>query len=134
MIRATLGALALSLAFASPTVGQELAAGGTWANTRGSTLTIDSVQPDGAIAGTYVNRAPGFACQGTPFPAAGWVNGDKISFSVDWRNQAEDCNSITSWVGYLSAGRIVTNWDLVYTDATEQRPMFQRGSDLFTPQ
>lgn len=134
MVRALLGSVVLSLALASTAAGQDLEAGVTWVNTRGSTLTIDRVEPDGALAGTYVNRAAGFDCQDSPFPASGWVNGDKIAFTVDWKNAGENCDSITSWVGYLSGARLITNWDLVYTDSAEGRPMFMRGSDVFTPQ
>lgn len=124
--------LALILAFGSAQA-QTIQPNTTWRNSRGSELTINSIGADGGLVGSYVNNAPGFQCQGVPFAVSGWVEGGLISFAVRWKNATHDCRSITTWVGYLSGSRIVTNWDLVYTDATEQRPLIYRGTDFFEP-
>lgn len=102
-----------------------------WKNDRGSDLTITAITADGALTGTYVNRAAGFKCKNTTYPVSGYVYGDKIVFSVRWKNASEDCASLTSWAGYLSAGRIVADWILVYTDSGLKHPFQMLGTDYF---
>ena len=104
----------------------------TWVNGRGSELAITAIDPDGSIRGTFINKAENFSCRDTPFEIKGWIEGQTVTFSVRWRNATADCRSITSWIGYLSNNRIITDWDLAYIDAIEQRPMIYRGSDFFS--
>lgn len=120
--------------WSTESAAQGIEPGTTWVNDRGSELHIDSIDKDGHLAGTYINRAAGFQCQGTPYPVIGWVEGDEIGFSVRWKSADQDCQSITSWTGYYEAGRIVTDWDLVYLDSVENGPLMYRGSDHFVPQ
>jgi len=129
---ATLIGLA-GLAVLTNTAYAQIPAGSTWENQRGSTLQITSIDSNtGALRGQYINRAVGFKCQGTPYDVTGWVvDGDKIAFSVRWRNSSADCKSITSWTGYLDKGFIVTDWDLAYTDTDLGHPIVIRGSDTF---
>lgn len=112
---------------------QTIDPGSAWVNSRGSELTIDAVGDDGAISGTYINRAEGFACRDKPFAVSGWVQGDLISFVVLWNNGDFDCNSITSWTGHLDEGEIAVDWDLVYVSAETGKPAHLKDSDRFTP-
>lgn len=103
----------------------------TWQNDKGSEFTIVSVGPDGSLKGTFTNQAAGFGCKNTPYPVMGWIDGERIAFSVRWKNAQEDCKSITSWTGYVSGIRMLAYWDLVYVDATEKHPLVIRGTDYF---
>ena len=71
---------ALGLALAACAAHAQIPTNSTWENQRGSTLQITSIDPTtGALRGTYINPAAGFACQGTPYDVIGWVDGgDKI--------------------------------------------------------
>ena len=103
-----------------------------WKNDRGSDLTITDISTDGVLTGIYVNRAAGFKCKNTPYPVSGYVYGDKIVFSVRWKNATEDCAALTTWAGYLSNGRLVADWMLVYTDTPLKYPFQMLGTDYFT--
>lgn len=129
---ASVFAMTLSMGLLTKAEAQTFQPNTTWENGRGSEFTITTISGDGAVAGTYTNRAAGFACQNTPYPLAGWIDGDKIAFSVRWKSSAADCASITSWTGYFAAGRIVSDWSLIYMDAAEARPLLYRGTDFFT--
>ena len=117
-----------------PAFSQTVPPNSVWENERGSELRVGSVGSDGAFSGTYINRAAGFECQGTSFEVSGWVEEDKITFSVRWKNSSQDCRSITSWIGYRSGDRLLTDWILVYTDSDEQRPILYKGTDFFALQ
>jgi hypothetical protein len=124
-------ALGLVLA-ATAGCAQTIPANSIWENQRGSMLKITSIDgTTGALVGEYVNQAAGFACKGTPYPVTGWVEGEKIGFSVRWKNATADCKSITSWTGYLEKGLLVTDWDLAYTDSSLGHATNMRGSDIF---
>lgn len=99
-------------------------------NQRGSTLYIENVDQNGHISGYFVNRAAGFQCQGTPYPVVGWVLAHAISFTVQWENQTQNCNSITAWAGYVSTdgNTITTNWALAVSGSTT----ILQGQDTFT--
>ncbi len=101
----------------------------TWVNDHDSELVIDSIGPDGRLTGTYANRLPDFKCRTAVFPLAGWLDGDMISFAVRWKNAELDCTSITSWTGYVSKGRILVEWNIVYQD--QGQPRVRRGTDEF---
>lgn len=121
--------------FTVPVFAQEpLTALSTWENTRGSILTIEAIDSaTGALTGSYVNNAAGYGCQGTEYPATGWVYDDEISFSVRWANASADCKSITAWAGYYANGRILTDWNLVAIDPATGQPDITQGSDTFYP-
>jgi hypothetical protein len=111
---------------------QTFAAGQVWVNQRQSALAITLLSPDGVLRGTYTNQAAGFDCKNIPFEATGWVAGDFITFQVKWKNATKDCNSLTAWTGYYSAGTLYTKWDLVYVDATTKKPTLLEDKDSFT--
>jgi hypothetical protein len=113
--------------------GQSLPVGSTWVNDGGSEFTVDAVGPDGKITGTYVNKAAGFQCQEEPMAVIGWLDGDLVSFAVRWKNANKDCGSITSWTGYVAAGRLFTDWDLIYTSAETGLPTHLKQSNVFKP-
>jgi Avidin family len=105
-----------------------------WRNDRGSDFTITDITADGVLTGTYVNRAQGFKCKNTEYPVAGKVVGDKIVFSVRWKNDTEDCASLTTWAGYLYKGRLIADWILVYSDSGLKLPFQMLGTDYFAKQ
>lgn len=113
---------------------QDVQPNSVWVNGGGSVLTVDTIAADGAIAGTYVNKVAGFACQNQPMRLGGWKDGSLLNFAVRWKNASVDCASITSWTGYYSAGKIYTDWDLIYTAASTGLPTHLTGSDIFSPQ
>lgn len=97
----------------------------SWLNQRGSSLYVAFVNGN-QFSGTFINRAPGFQCQGIPYPANGAVNPNgAVTFVVNFTN----CNSMTTWTGRIKGSQIPTKWILVY----KNRP-YMRGTDLFTRQ
>jgi hypothetical protein len=105
----------------------------TWINDHGSELVIQSIAADGRLTGTYSSSAPNFKCRNIAFPAVGWVDGDRIAYTVQWKNANVDCNQITSWTGFARTGRIFVEWSLVYFDAIEGRQSLSRGFDQYKP-
>ena len=80
--------MAAAAALAAPLAAdaQSLAPQTTWVNNHGSVLVIQSIGPDGRLAGTYSQDSPGYACRGVAFPIVGWVDGDRISYTMRARN------------------------------------------------
>lgn len=103
----------------------------SWTNQRGSTLTIDSIDSNGMLSGTYINRAAGFDCQNIAYPVTGWVYGTAITFTTIWQNVQESCNSITAWTGFYYNGEISSLWQLVKNGSTDPAQIMQ-GQDSFT--
>lgn len=130
------GAFLLCLCGMSGTLmAQELTAMSAWVNQDGSTLYINSINAQGELTGSYINRAAGFACQNSPYPVNGWVFGTAISFSTKWLNSVESCNSITSWSGFYintgGQGKISTLWQLVVNGSTSPSQIL-KGQDVFS--
>jgi hypothetical protein len=111
-----------------------LASSSSWINQSGSTMTL-VFGSGGSVTGSYINNAAGFACQGTPYPIAGWVLGNFISIAVAWNNAYANCNSVTGWTGYAvqdgGSVAIMTNWNLAYQGASG--PAIMAGQDVFKP-
>lgn len=105
---------------------------GTWANDHGSVLVIQSIGPDGKVTGTYSNNAAGYKCAGVAFPLVGWMDGQRISYTVLWKNASVDCNSITSWTGYFNQGRLGVEWVVTFDEYGA--PTVRTGSDSYTKQ
>jgi hypothetical protein len=126
--------LGLSLAVLCPVAQQATAQSpsvtGTWANDHGSVLVIQSVGANGAVTGTYANNAPGYKCAGAVFPLVGWMDGQRISYTVLWKNASVDCNSITSWTGYFNGGRLGVEWVVTFDEYGA--PTIRTGSDFYT--
>src|SRR5262249_17882609 len=103
-----------ALMYAGVAVAQSIKPGMTWVNQFESTLAIDSLDPEtGALKGTYISHL-GQHCVGTKHDAVGWVDDNRVAFSVHWKTAAADCKSATVWTGYLVNGKIITFWNMSY--------------------
>lgn len=112
--------------------GNSISASSAWTNESGSTLYIDSIDSNGLLTGTYINRASGYQCQNISYPVTGWIYGTAITFTTIWQSTTESCNSITSWTGFYYSGQIQTLWQLVINGSTSTGQILQ-GSDTFSP-
>lgn len=113
--------------------GQSLAPRTTWANDHGSVLVIQSIGSDGRLAGTYSHDLPGYACSGVAFPIVGWVDGDRLSYTMQARNESVSCGFITSWTGFVQNGRLYAEWSVVQRNPDTGRQVLTRGSDVYRP-
>ena len=122
-------------AFAAPFAAnaQSLAPGTTWANDHGSVLVIQSIGPDGRLAGTYSHDLPGYACSGVAFPIVGWVDGDRLSYTMPARNESVNWGFITSWTGFVQNGRLYAEWNVVQRNPDTGRQALTRGTDVYLP-
>lgn len=120
--------------FSNICIGQAITAPSVWENQSGSYLYIDQIKPDGQLVGHYINNDTHFHCVGTPYPLTGWVisGTNTITFTVKWDNSYANCQSLTSWTGFLNSegSRITTLWQLVSNGTTSTRQIVQ-GSDTF---
>jgi hypothetical protein len=108
---------------------QSFQANSTWTNQIGSTLTIESLAPNGSFAGAYVNQAGDLACRNSPYRVSGWIDGQKIAFSVRWVNATANCQAITSWSGFLGPKGLLMQWVIVHLKKGE--PALTSGKDVF---
>ena len=104
---------------------QSLPAPSFWKNQRGSELKVWAVS-GGAIQGEFTNNAPGFECQGIPYPAVGRETANGLFFVVTFAR----CNSLTRWQGYVRGSRMFTKWTLFYVKPNGS-PGTLSGSDIF---
>ena len=79
-----------------------------WANDH-ARLVIQSVDGDGKLTGTYENFAGNLACSGSTFPVTGWIDGDRMTFSVR-RKDPRNCTSVQAWTGYVASGELVVEY------------------------
>ena len=95
-----------------------------WKNQRGSLLTLVPLGGT-SLGGVFTNFAPGFQCQGIPYPVTGSVlpNG-AITFQVNF----VACNTVTTWRGRVNGRQMPTRWVLFYNGRR------MTGTDLFTMQ
>jgi hypothetical protein len=110
---------------------QSFEAKSSWKDQQGSSLTIQSVAKDGSFTGTYVSHAGAAVCRDLSYPAIGWIDGQKITFSVRWTNAAANCQAITSWTGFLGPRGMLTEWVLV-SHGKSGAPALSLGKDIFT--
>ena len=110
------------LLLTSMTASAQLTPLSTWRNDLGSILTVWMVAGT-TFSGTFTNFAPGYSCQGIPYPAAGrvYANG-AVRFVVNFTN----CSTVTTWSGRVIGPRMPTRWVLIY----KGRRM--TGANLFT--
>ena len=118
-------ALLFVVTFASCALGQGLPAPSHWTNQHGSDLLLYTIDARGAFTGAFINRAPGFACDNTPYDLHGQVHGHHVSFVVVWKNAFQDCKAHTSWSGRVTGSTMITWW--VETIAGNK----VRGTDTF---
>jgi hypothetical protein len=112
---------------------QSLAPQTAWINDHGSVLVIQSIAPDGRLTGTYSNSMPGTPCDNVAFPLTGWVDGERITYSIRRKNASVDCGSVSSWTGYLVKGRIYAEWSTGQWDAHTSQALLTRGTDVYRP-
>lgn len=97
---------------------------GMWVNERGSTVTL--VETDGLLSGHY-NTQLGNPDPKSRFPLTGFVEGDQLTFTVNFRG----FDSLTSWTGQMSEdeqGRFIrTLWHL-----TRDVPDTEEEDDLWS--
>jgi hypothetical protein len=108
---------------------QSFSPNSTWTNQAGARLTIESVAADGSFAGSFVNRGGDSACRNTPYHVSGWIDGQKIAFSVRWTNTTANCQAITTWSGFLGLKGLQTQWVVVYIK--RGNPTISSGKDVF---
>lgn len=87
---------------------------GTWENELGSTMTINSVSPDGEVRGSYETAVSASGCAKGTFPLVGRTNLPSFGFVVSWTNTLSRCSSVTAWSGQLQTlggqDQLVTTW------------------------
>jgi len=94
---------------------------------------IQSIGPGGSLTGTYSSSQPDYKCRNVAFPVVGWVDGDRISYTMraSTNGGAIECGTITSWTGYVQDGRLYAEWSLVYVDTETYRSVLTRGTDIY---
>ena len=101
---------------------------GKWKNRLGSTMDLEV--RSNRIRGTY-KTAVGAPEDSEGFPVLGVVNGDLLSFIVDWKEHG----SVTAWVGQHTTDkdgkeRIETMWHLALNVAEPEEGQSLWGSVL----
>jgi len=120
-------ALAILLGFHTFAFCQGLPASSLWKNQRGSTLEVFAVDPAGPFQGTFINRAAGFSCQDTPYPAAGTIKNTAIVFVVSFA----PCSSYATWYGKVKGNTMTTSLIILYVPPNGPPQKVQK-TDLFT--
>jgi Avidin family len=115
--------------------------GGTWANELGSemTLTVRGTEVSGTYTSKVSREVAGKGGGPTPAsPLVGFVNGDQMSFVVNWGTKYA---SLTAWVGQLvsvdGVETIRTLWHLTQNVDEDDEPTglwhsVLTGADNFT--
>jgi Avidin family len=106
--------LLLALSLIAPARAQNLPEWSIWKNPRDSLLIITTVDAAaGTFAGTFINNAKGYKCQGFGVPIKGKISGESISFIA---NFAPCANTITAWKGSFADKTISSKWQLWSAD------------------
>jgi hypothetical protein len=126
LIALCIGLFALPIAARS----ESPAAGTTWLNDH-ARFTIQSIDADGKLTGTYENIGANFACAGQQFPVTGWVDGDRISYAVRRQNPA-NCTQLEAWTGYVHEGELLVEFVAVFWDGTRNAVL--KGADRYRRQ
>jgi hypothetical protein len=108
---------------------------GQWHNDRGSGVNF-TCGADGQLSGTY-NTHLGAPDKGQSFPLTGWVEGDNLTFTVNFKGYG----SITAWAGQIEEvggePQLKTLWHLTRDISEEQEPAdmwasVTAGASVFT--
>lgn len=110
--------------------GQTVAGPTVWANDH-ARLVIQSVDAEGRLSGTYENFGGGFSCAGLVYPVTGWIDGDRITYSVR-RKDPRNCTSVQSWTGLVRGGMLVVDYVAVGWNGSEWVGL--RGADRYDRQ
>ena len=110
---------------------------GEWENQNGSRLSIESVE-GGLMRGSF-RSAKGRAARDRYYPVHGVVNGEVVSFAVNFTDSEANLHSISSFSGRLDGDTMHTVWVLArqYEDAERTKPTqpwnaFLVNADRFT--
>lgn len=79
-----------------------------WSNDH-ARFTIQSVEGDGKLTGTYENLGGSLPCAGTVYPVTGWIDGDRITYSTR-RKDPRSCTSVQAWTGYIRGGELLVEY------------------------
>lgn len=121
-----LGGALISLSIVS--AGAEtLPAPSTWINTRGSILSVTSVDASGSIAGTFINNAAGTECLGKSYDMGGKLTASRVRIAVTFT----ECRTVTVWRGNLHGATLATRFEAAFPDKNG-RIQIWRGRDTFT--
>jgi hypothetical protein len=101
-----------------------------WANDH-ARFVIQSVDRDGKLTGTYENLGSRFSCAGLVYPVTGWIDGDRITYSV-LRRDPRNCTAAQAWTGYVRGGELVVQFVAVFWNGTEN--VIQNGTDRYGKQ
>ena len=111
---------------------------GDWENQNGSILRIESVAKS-LVTGLF-RSAKGRAAQDQIYPVIGCLNGQLLTFTVEFKNEDGNLGSIANFTGRIEGEtKIHTIWILArnYADADRTQPTetwnsFLVNSDVFT--
>lgn len=84
---------------------------GTWINQNGSILEL-RVCEAGLLSGWYRSRK-GRSASGKQYALHGQLNGEVLTFHVDWQDVEDNLGSITSFSGRL--GRDADGFEVIHT-------------------
>jgi hypothetical protein len=99
-----------------------------WKNDKTSLLVVTTVDANGKFAGSFINNAQGYKCQGVPASISGSVTGNNVTFVA---NFAPCANTITVWKGTLAGNQLPTDWELHYVDSQNNFQVL-KDKDTFT--
>ena len=111
---------------------------GTWYNELGSVLTIGNIQ-NGQFQLTYQTAVSASNCAQGIFQGTGCLNtgesGTTIGIAVSWQNNISNCESVTTWSGYLTGDAddpiIVAFWLLTSANPESSWASTLVGEDVF---
>jgi hypothetical protein len=97
-----------------------------WANDH-ARFVIESVGPDGKLTGTYQNGST-ILCAGMVYPVTGWIDGNRISYTV-LRKDPRGCGNLQTWTGFFSGAELVVQYLDVFSKGAENTIV--NGSDSY---
>jgi hypothetical protein len=98
-----------------------------WTSQNYSYLEFDQMVSSAEFVGIYVDHDPNFACSNALSKLTGFVQGARVTFTVEWwHNGPAQCGT-TTWTGKLSGTTITAHW---VRTAKGQPTIF--GTDTFT--
>ena len=121
----------------APAAGPRSDVSGVWHNQLSSQIEMKYDPATHALTGTYENHAAPAQPPFQKVPLVGTVNGDVVSWTVNWGPQF---GSITAWVGHVYVNKhgvveINTMWHLARPIESPDKVWMGvlDGSDTFTP-
>lgn len=109
---------------------QAIAVPAVWGNDH-ARLVIQSVDAGGKLTGTYENFGSNFSCTGLVYPVTGWIDGDRITYSVI-RKDPRNCTTIQSWTGMVRGNVLQVDFVAIGWNGADWVSL--RGGDLYNRQ